>query len=57
MVAAYRQDPDVEYAEPNFIAHAHLIPNDALYYVQWNFDNPVYGCLPLPLKDRKNENE
>ena len=34
---------DVEYAEPNFIAHTFLVPNDTYYMLQWNFDNSVYG--------------
>lgn len=34
---------DVEYAEPNFIANAHLVPNDSYYPLQWHFNNSVYG--------------
>ena len=28
---------DVEYAEPNYIAHAFMVPNDPFYSYQWNF--------------------
>ena len=34
---------DVEYAEPNYIAYAFLIPNDTYYMLQWHFDNSVNG--------------
>jgi serine protease len=30
--------PEVEYAEPNYIQHPHAIPNDPLYRMQWNMD-------------------
>ncbi len=36
MVAAYRSRPDVEYAEPNYIAHAFMTPNDPYYTYQWH---------------------
>jgi serine protease len=38
MVAIYKQNPNVEYAEPNFIAHAFMVPNDPYYTYQWNMD-------------------
>jgi subtilisin family serine protease len=28
-------DPNVEYAEPNYLAHAAVVPNDPLYASQW----------------------
>jgi serine protease len=34
---------DVEYAEPNFIAHTFLVPNDTYYMLQWHFDNSLFG--------------
>jgi subtilisin family serine protease len=34
-VAALSTDPDVEYAEPDYIARATTIPNDPLYSGQW----------------------
>ena len=36
MLAAYRANPDVEYAEPNYIYHAFLVPNDPYYSYQWH---------------------
>ena len=37
MVAAFSARPDVEYAEPNYIAHAFMTPNDPYYSYQWHF--------------------
>ncbi len=37
IIAAYENEPDVLYAEPNYIAHAFFVPNDPLYGYQWNF--------------------
>ncbi|MDO8452519.1 MAG: S8 family serine peptidase, partial [bacterium] len=37
-IDAYKQMPEVEYAEPNFIASAVYIPNDSLYGSQWNLE-------------------
>jgi len=36
MVELYRADPDVEYAEPNYIFHALMTPNDPYYSYQWH---------------------
>lgn len=36
MVDRYRSEDVVEYAEPNYIAHALMVPNDPLYSYQWN---------------------
>jgi serine protease len=36
MVAAFSSRSDVEYAEPNYIAHAFLTPNDPYYPYQWH---------------------
>ncbi len=33
--AAYAEDPDVEYAEPNYLAHLCFTPTDALFSEQW----------------------
>ncbi|MHC4545546.1 MAG: S8 family serine peptidase, partial [Planctomycetota bacterium] len=38
VVAAYNNDPDVEYAELNYIVSANLIPNDPLFSQQWALD-------------------
>jgi serine protease len=37
MVAAFSSRPDVEYAEPNYIAHEFMTPNDPYYSYQWHF--------------------
>lgn len=47
MVELYRRDPAVEYAEPNYIAHAFMVPNDQYYRYQWNLDNPAYGGISM----------
>ncbi|MHB8453657.1 MAG: S8 family peptidase [Acidiferrobacterales bacterium] len=39
MVAAYKKDPNVEYAQPNFIYHATSVPNDPQYGNLWAFKN------------------
>lgn len=33
----FRQRSEVEYAEPNYIAHAFMVPNDPYYSYQWHF--------------------
>jgi subtilisin family serine protease len=38
-VAALRQDPQVQYAEPNGQMHATAIPNDAYFSYQWALEN------------------
>lgn len=47
MVEFYKRDSNVEYAEPNYIAHAFWIPNDQYYKYQWHFDNPRYGGINM----------
>lgn len=37
MVKAFSARPDVEFAEPNYIAHAFMTPNDPYYSYQWHF--------------------
>jgi serine protease len=37
MVELYRENPLVEYAEPNYIFYAYWIPNDTYYSYQWHF--------------------
>ncbi len=41
----YRSNSDVLYAEPNYIAHSFMVPNDPFYKYQWHLDNPVYGGI------------
>jgi len=36
MVELYKKEAGVEYAEPNYIAHALMVPNDQYYKYQWN---------------------
>jgi serine protease len=36
MVATFSARADVEYAEPNYIAHAFMTPNDPYYVYQWH---------------------
>ena len=38
-VDMYRNDPDVEYAEPNYIYHATLTPNDSSFLQLWGLNN------------------
>ncbi len=44
-IQQYKNNPLVEYAEPNYIAKALYVPNDQYYPLQWNFYNPVYGGI------------
>lgn len=40
MVAEYEADPNVEYAEPDYVGHAHFIPNDPNFVSrQWGLYN------------------
>lgn len=49
-MALRRRDPNVEYAEPNYIAYAHFTPNDAYFSpYQWHLDNPAYGGIHMQL--------
>ncbi len=47
LVEIYNNNPYVEYAEPNYIAHAFWVPNDPLYPYQWNFYNDKYGGINM----------
>jgi len=46
-VARLRARADVEYAEPDYIAHAFMVPNDSLYNYQWHFDNGGPGGIGM----------
>ena len=35
----YTEDPDIEYAEPNYLAHTSHTPSDALFFEQWAHQN------------------
>ncbi|MGA1869223.1 MAG: S8 family serine peptidase [bacterium] len=39
----YNQHPNVLYAEPNYIRHAHLVPNDPYYPYQWHLPHLFTG--------------
>ena len=47
MVDLYRRNPHVEYAEPNYIAHAFGVPNDPYYSYQWHLDNGDHGGIGM----------
>jgi len=47
MVAIYSRNPNVEYTEPNFIAHAFLVPDDEWYSYQWHMYNAEYGGINM----------
>ncbi|MDH4317617.1 MAG: S8 family serine peptidase, partial [Desulfobulbaceae bacterium] len=47
MVAIYSHNPNVLYAEPNFIAYATFVPNDPLFPYQWHLDNDDYGGIRM----------
>lgn len=47
MIEIYAKNPNVEYAEPNSIARAFMVPNDPFYSYQWHFDNPDYGGIQM----------
>lgn len=44
-LARFRRHRLVQYAEPNYIAHAFFVPNDWYYPLQWHLDNPDYGGI------------
>lgn len=39
IIEDYKNNPDVEYAEPNYLATIQFIPNDPLYSQQWAHNN------------------
>lgn len=51
MVELYRREPDVEYAELNYYAHALFVPNDPGYQYQWHFNNAATGISIEPVWD------
>lgn len=46
MVESYSRNPNVEYAEPNYIANAHMVPDDGYYGYQWHLDIPASEEIP-----------
>ncbi len=47
MVKIYESLPEVDYAEPNYMVHAFMVPNDTYYPYQWHLDNHVYGGIHM----------
>ena len=49
MIQVYNENPDVEFAEPNYVAYGATIPNDPYFYMQYALHNtgqvfaPRYG--------------
>jgi len=39
MVEIYSKNPNVEYAVPNYVMHAAMVPDDPFYKYQWNFNS------------------
>ncbi len=39
IIEDYKKDPQVEYAEPNYISYISFAPNDARYSEQWAYQN------------------
>lgn len=46
-IKEYLKRYDVEYAEPNYIAYALMVPNDPYYSYQWHLDNSQYGGISM----------
>ncbi len=42
-----KNNPCVEYAEPNYIAHAFMVPNDPYYSYQWHFHGVDEGGIDM----------
>ena len=51
LVEIYNREPDIEYAELNYYAYAHFVPDDPLYSYQWNFNDPCSGINIEPAWD------
>ena len=47
VVAAYRRNRSVLWAEPNYLCRAQMVPNDPLYFRQWDLSNPVTGGIHM----------
>ncbi len=51
MVEIYSKNPNIEYALPNAIAQAAMVPNDPLYSYQWNLKDGIGGINVEPAWD------
>jgi thermitase len=49
-LAAYAENPDVEYAQPNFVYHATVAPNDPLYPFLWGLENTGQSLASAPVE-------
>jgi len=47
ILEALKKNPIVEYAEPNYIAHAFMVPNDPYYSYQWHFHSSDEGGIDM----------
>lgn len=47
MVATYNKNPNVEYAEPNFLVYGFFQPNDPYFPFQWHLDNNTFGGINM----------
>ncbi len=47
VLKALKKNPNVEYAEPNYIAHAFMVPNDPYYSYQWHFHSSDEGGIDM----------
>lgn len=47
VLSALKKNPMVEYAEPNYIAQAFMVPNDPYYEYQWNFHGVDEGGIDM----------
>ena len=47
IIGIYSRNPNVKYAEPNYVAYAFLEPNDEFYQYQWHLDNTDYGGINM----------
>jgi len=46
LVSKLKQHPDIEYAEPNYVVKACVVPNDSLFGQQWDLNNTGQYFLP-----------
>lgn len=47
VINEFLENPEVEYAEPNFKRIALFVPNDPYYLYQWHLDNDGYGGIHM----------
>lgn len=54
-VREFRAAPEVEYAEPDYVMSAAMVPNDPFYHYQWHLTNTAYGGINVePAWDRSH---